>query len=65
MPVSAGSQDCCDVRVMACGCGPDSSALPRRFRTAKEQQQAMECYRDELKKELAGVQERIKDLESK
>ena len=65
MTVSMGSQDCCDVRVMACGCGSDSAALPRRFKTAKERQQALERYREELKKELEGVQERIQELDSK
>ena len=65
MPVSVGNQDCCDVRVMACGCGTDAVALPRRFRTAKERQKALEQYREELRKELDGVQERIKELDSK
>jgi len=65
MTTSPETQDCCDVRVAACCCGPDSPAFVRRYRTAEERQEAMGRYRDELKKELEGVEERIKDLESK
>jgi hypothetical protein len=37
----------------------------RRFISAKEEQERLEEYRDQLKKELAGVEERIQELKSK
>ena len=40
-----------------CGCGHPF----RRFFTAKEEEAWLENYRDELKKELAGVEERLKE----
>ncbi|MHB9035684.1 MAG: hypothetical protein ACYC64_03395 [Armatimonadota bacterium] len=40
-----------------CGCG-------RRFYSSKEERERIECYRDELKKELAGVEERLSELKS-
>jgi hypothetical protein len=49
-------------------CGPDcctGGLLPRRFISSKEKKERLEEYRDQLEKELAGVQERIKDLEGK
>ena len=39
-------------------CGP----FARRFVTASERREKLESYRDELKKELAGVEERLEDL---
>jgi hypothetical protein len=44
-----------------CGCGP----LFRRFFSSKEEQERLETYRNQLKKELAGVEERIKELKGK
>jgi len=43
-----------------CGCG----CLPsfRRFFSAKEEAECLETYRSELKKELAGVEERLNEL---
>jgi len=50
-------------------CGPQSgdccTTFPRRFKTAKERQAALEHYRDELKSELLGVEERIQELDKK
>jgi hypothetical protein len=42
-----------------CGCGPSF----RRFITSKEKLECMEEYKDQLEKELAGVKERIQELE--
>jgi hypothetical protein len=44
----------------SCGCGSF-----RRFISAKEQQEWLEEYRDQLRKELAGVEERIQEFKSK
>ncbi len=44
-----------------CGCGP----WFRRFFSSKEEQECLEDYRDQLKRELAGVEERIKELKGK
>ena len=40
-----------------CGCGPFS----RRFLTAKEKEERMEEYREQLKKELEGLEEHIQE----
>lgn len=61
-----GPEGCCEVRVVRSDAGePDCCSIPRRFRTAKEKREALEKYRDELKKELAGVEEGMKNLEAK
>jgi hypothetical protein len=39
-------------------CGP----FVRRFATAGERREKLESYREELKKELAGVEERLDEL---
>jgi hypothetical protein len=39
-----------------CGCGPGF----RRFVSPQEEQEWLENYRDQLKKELAGVEDHIK-----
>ena len=41
-----------------CGCGPSL----RRFYSADEVRERLESYREELKKELAGVEERLIEL---
>jgi len=46
-----------------CGCGCGTPF--RRFVSSKEEQERLEGYSDQLKKELAGVEERIKELEGK
>ncbi len=43
------------------GCGPSF----RRFFSSKEEKECLETYRDQLKKELAGVEERMKELKGK
>jgi glutathione S-transferase len=47
-----------------CGCW-GSGHMGRRFFTAKEQEEWLETYRDQLKKELAGVEERLKEQSEK
>jgi hypothetical protein len=44
-----------------CCCGPSF----RHFKTAKEQREMLEEYREELEKELEGVKERIQELTKK
>jgi len=41
------------------------TTFPRRYRSRKEQQESLERYRDELKSELAGVEESIQGLDKK
>lgn len=43
----------------ACGCG--CAPFFRRFISAKEEQDGLGEYRDQLKKELEGVEERIQE----
>lgn len=47
-------------RYCDCGCLP-----PRRFFSSKEEQEWLENYRDQLKKEMEGAEERIKELKHK
>ena len=51
----------CNCGRCGCGCG----GFSRRFISAKEEQERLEEYRDQLKKELAGVEERIQELKNK
>ena len=51
----------CNCGCCGCGCGMFS----RRFMSAKEEQERLEEYRSQLKKELAGVEERIQEPKSK
>jgi len=44
-----------------CGCGPSF----RSFFSAKEEQDRLELYRDQFKKELAGIEECLKELKGK
>ena len=44
-----------------CGCWP----VPRRFISEKEEQEMLQKYRDQLKMELDGVEERIQELKSR
>jgi hypothetical protein len=44
-----------------CGCGPSF----RRFFSWDEEKERLESYRDQLQKELAGVEERLKELTTK
>ena len=51
----------CTCGCCGCGCG----MFFRRFVSAKEEQERLEEYRDQLKKELAGVEDRIQELKGK
>jgi hypothetical protein len=57
------SEECCDLTdcmaVVSSCCG---SQVHRRFLTAQEKLEQLETYKDQLAKELAGVEERIKEL---
>ena len=50
-------------RPLACNCG--CGMLFRRFISSKEETERLEEYRDQLKKEIIGVEERIQELKSK
>jgi hypothetical protein len=39
--------------------------VPRRFISEKEEQEMLQKYRDQLKMELDGVEERIQELKSR
>lgn len=51
------------MRTGSCDCG----CIPffRRFYSSKEELEGLEDYRDQLKKELAGVDERIRENKGK
>ena len=51
----------CTCGCCGCGCGPSF----RRFFSPQEELECLEAHEDQLKKELAGVAARIKELESK
>ena len=48
----------CTCGCCGCGCGP----FFRSFFSAKEKLERLEAYREQLKKELAGVEACIKEL---
>lgn len=59
---------CCETNVQRpqkgpaeCGCG--CTGFPRRFLSAQEEKEKLEAYQEQLKKELAGVQESINKLQ--
>lgn len=58
------AQDCCGIRVVHHGHhGAGCCGIPqRRFMTKKEKHETLEKYRDQLRNELQGVEERISDL---
>jgi hypothetical protein len=50
----------------ACGCNCGGGGMYfRRFISAREEQERLEEYRNQLKNELAGVEERIQELKGK
>lgn len=51
----------CTCGCCGCGCGPGV----RRFFFTRDEQERLENYRDQLKKELAGVEEWIKECGEK
>ena len=54
----SGGMGGCTCGCCGCGCGPSF----RRFFSAREERESLESYKDQLQKELAGVEERIKEL---
>jgi len=52
--VIRGGEGCCE-----------TGEFQRRFPTKEEELQKLEDYRDQLKKELEGVEEHLKGLKSK
>lgn len=48
-----------------CNCGCGCGTFFRRFISAKEQQERLEEYKEQLKKEVAGVEDRIQELKIK
>jgi hypothetical protein len=59
---------CCETNIQRpqnrqamCGCG--CTGLSRRFLSVEEERAKLEEYQDQLKKELAGVQESINQLQ--
>ncbi len=44
-----------------CGCGCDRDSSFRRFSTREEELESLESYKDQLQRELAGVEQRIKE----
>ena len=59
-PESTGGWGC-TCGCCGCGCAPSF----RRFFSSREMEECLENYRDQLKKELAGVEERLEELKSK
>ena len=57
-----GSSGAHGMRNQNCGCGCDT--FNRRFFSAKEEQEKLEQYSEQLKHELAGVEERIQKIKS-
>jgi len=51
----------CTCGCCGCGCGP----FFRRFITAKEEEERLGEYKEQLKKELEGLEERIQELKRK
>ena len=43
-------------------CHPGGTILVRRFLSNREKREHLEAYRDELKSELEGIEERINEL---
>jgi hypothetical protein len=51
----------CNCGCCGCGCGP----FFRRFITEKEEEERLEEYKEQLKKELEGLEERIREFKRK
>lgn len=51
----------CTCGCCGCGCGPSF----RSFFSSKEELEGLETYKDQLKKELAGVEECLKEFKAK
>lgn len=64
-----GTHGCCSgaghACLCGCGCGSGHGTLVRRFISKQEKLEKWEQYRDQLKKELTGVEEHIQELKSR
>ena len=64
---------CCNPRDISrslgsCDCTPvccDPGLFVRRFRASKEEAERLEEYKEQLEKEIAGVDERIREIKDK
>jgi hypothetical protein len=61
---------CCEPKVVktskisdCCCCGPE--LVPRHFVSSKEEAERLEKYKEQLEKEIAGVDERMDELKKK
>ncbi len=67
MKIVRMEQGCCD-GLEAEGCAPihggagGCCGMTRQFMTKEERRESLEAYREELKKELTGVEEHLKDM---
>ena len=59
-PQRTGDELGCMCGCCGCGCGP----WPRRFVTLAEEKEKLERYKDSLRNELAGLEERLKELQA-
>jgi len=53
------TDDCCREQ---CCCDADGLGFRRRFVSVEEERQLLENYKSELKRELEGLEERLKEL---
>jgi len=56
---------CCECNCHSSDCGCGDGKFVRRFISKKEKLEHLEEYREELKNELAGLEEHIQELGSK
>ena len=56
---------CCETTQAQEACCSGYGLFFRHFRTAKEEQERLDAYKDQLQKELAGVEERIQKCKDK
>jgi hypothetical protein len=61
MKVVHVAHGCCGEETLS-HAGQSCCGMTRRFVTKEERREALESYRDELKKELTGVEERLEEL---
>ena len=66
MKMTRIERGCCDSHDVDCHAPACSGAtgccgLTRHFMTKEERREALEAYRDELKKELTGVEEHLRE----
>lgn len=55
----------CKTSSKTCGCGCGCNSINRHYLSPQEKIEKLENYLEELKKEQAGVEARIKELQDK